>query len=175
MSVSECEVTPLYVRYLPSLMDRLTDQEPDRRLEAPRPQVMSFQEYRAGFQRDLMRLLAYGMQPELSEYAAHPEVQTSVLNYGMPNLLGMADIAMKPQLVEQSIREAIARFEPRVNRETLRVRVSRVDSTADTAMRNLEIEIQAELWAKPYSENVYILTSVDMHKASVVVKEWRNG
>lgn len=165
----------MYVRYLPSLMDRLTDQEPDRRLEAPRPQAMSFQEYRAGFQRDLMRLLSYGLQPELSEYANHGEVQTSVLNYGMPNLLGMADIAMKPQMVEQAIREAITRFEPRVNRDSLRVRVSRVDASGDSAMRNLEIEIQAELWAKPYSENVYILTSVDMHKASVAVKEWRNG
>ena len=175
MSVADCEVTPLYVRYLPSLMDRLTDQEPDRRLEAPRPQAMSFQEYRAGFQRDLMRLLSYGLQPELAEYAEHPEVQRSVLNYGMPNLLGMADVAMKPQLVEQAIREAITRFEPRVNRETLRVRVSPVESASDTAMRNLDIEINAELWAKPYSENVYILTSVDMHKASVVVKEWRNG
>lgn len=165
----------MYVRFLPSLMDRLTDQEPDRRLEAPRPQVMSFQEYRSGFQRDLLRLLSYGLQPEQSEYAAYPAVETSVLNYGMPNLLGMADLAMKPGVVEHHIREAIYRFEPRVNRDTLRVRVTRVDVPGDSAMRNLEIEIQAELWAKPYSENVYILTSVDLHKASLRVKEWRNG
>lgn len=156
-------------------MDRLTDDEPDRRLEAPRPQAMSFQEYRNGFQRDLMRLLSYGLQPEQSEFADHPEVQSSVLNYGMPNLLGMADLAMNPLVVEQNIRQAIFRFEPRINRDTLRVRVIRVDVAGDSAMRNLELEIQAELWAKPYSENVYILTSVDLHKASVQVKEWRNG
>jgi len=156
-------------------MDRLTDNEPDRRQEAPRPQAMSFQEYRAGFQRDLMRLLSYGLQPEQSDFADFPEVRNSVLNYGMPSLLGMADIALKPQMVEGRIREAIYRFEPRVNRDTLRVRVARVDSSGDTAMRNLEIEIHAELWAKPYSENVYILTSVDLHKANVALKEWRNG
>lgn len=169
------EVNPVYVRYLPSLMDRLTDLQPDRRLEAPRPQALSFQEYRAGFQRDLLRLLSYGLQPERREFDGYPEVQASVLNYGMPNLLGMADLAMKPMFVEQQIREAIMRFEPRVNRETLRVRVTRVDVPGDSAMRNLEIEIIAELWAKPYSENVYILTSVDLHKANVQVKEWRNG
>jgi len=156
-------------------MDRLTDQEPDRRLEAPRAQAMSFQEYRTGFQRDLLRLLSYGLQPERHEFEGHPEVANSVLNYGMPNLLGMADLAMQPQIVEYHIREAIARFEPRINRKSLRVRVIRVDVPGDSAMRNLEIEIQAELWAKPYSENVYILTSVDLHKSSLQVKEWRNG
>ena len=165
----------MYARYMPSLMDRLTDHQPDRRLEAPRPQAMSFQEYRSGFQRDLMRLLSYGLQPEKHEFDGYPEVSESVLNYGMPNLLGMADLAMKPQIVEHHIREAIARFEPRINRNSLRVRVIRVDVPGDSAMRNLEIEIQAELWAKPYSENVYILTSVDLHKASVQVKEWRDG
>ncbi len=165
----------MYVRYLPSLLDRLTDHEPNRRLEAPRAQAMSFQEYRSGFQRDLLRLLSYGLQPERHEFDEHPEVANSVLNYGMPNLLGMADLAMQPQVVEQHIREAIIRFEPRINRKSLRVRVLRVDVPGDSAMRNLEIEIHAELWAKPYSENVYVLTSVDLHKANVQIKEWRNG
>jgi len=165
----------LYARYMPSLMDRLTDNEPDRRLEAPRAQAQSFQEYRAGFQRDLLRLLSYGLQPERTEFTGFPEVEKSVLNYGMPNLLGMADLAMKPALVEQHIREAITRFEPRINPNTLRVRVIRVDAPGDSAMRNLEIEIHAELWAKPYSEDVYILTSVDLHRSTVQVKEWRNG
>jgi type VI secretion system protein ImpF len=156
-------------------MDRLTDDQPDRRLEAPRPQAMSFQEYRAGFQRDLMRLLSYGLQPAADEYVEYPEIQTSVLNYGMPNLLGMADMSTKPAVVERNIVESIKRFEPRVNRDTLRVRVSRNDVPGDSAMKNLEIEIHAELWAKPYSEHVYLLTSVDLHNASVKVKEWRNG
>lgn len=165
----------MYVRYLPSLMDRLTDNEPSKRLEAPRPQAMSFQEYRAGFQRDLMRLLSYGLQASAHEFSGYPEVQRSVLNYGMANLLGMADMAAKPIVVEQNIVEAIRRFEPRVNRDTLRVNVSRNEVPGETTMKNLEIEIQAELWAKPYSEHVYLLTSVDLHNASVKVKEWRNG
>ncbi|MCF6284563.1 MAG: type VI secretion system baseplate subunit TssE [Candidatus Hydrogenedentes bacterium] len=165
----------MYVRYLPSLMDRLTDHEPGKRLEAPRPQAMSFQEYRAGFQRDLMRLMSYGLQPSIGEYGGHPEVQSSVLNYGMPNLLGLADMGAKPALVEQNIVEAIKRFEPRVNRDSLRVAVSRHEDPSDSTMKNLEIEIHAELWAKPYSEHVYLLTSIDLHNASVKVKEWRNG
>lgn len=165
----------MYVRYLPSLMDRLTDNQPEKRLEAPRPQTMSFQEYRAGFQRDLMQLLSYGIQPASHEFYGYPEVQTSVLNYGMANLLGMADMAAKPVVVEQNIIECIKRFEPRVNPHTLRVKVSRNDVPGDNAMKNLEIEIQAELWAKPYSENIYLLTSIDLHNASVKVKEWRNG
>ena len=156
-------------------MDRLTDNEPARRIEAARPQTMTFQEYRAGFQRDLMRLLSYGIQAAADEFNDFPEVQTSVLNYGMPNLLGLADMAAKPAVVEQNIVQAIRRFEPRVNRDTLRVRVSRNEVPGDNAMKNLEIEIQAELWAKPYSEHVYLLTSIDLHNASVKVKEWRNG
>jgi len=156
-------------------MDRLTDNQPEKRLEAPRPQTMSFQEYRAGFQRDLMGLLSYGLRPAMGDFHGYPEVQTSVLNYGMSNLLGMADMAAKPAQVEQNILECIRRFEPRVNGQTLRVRVSRNDVPGDNAMKNLEIEIQAELWAKPYSEHVYLLTSVDLHNASVKVKEWRNG
>ena len=175
LAVISHEDAYVYVRYLPSLMDRLTDNQPEKRLEAPRPQTMSFQEYRAGFQRDLMRLLSYGIQPAADEFRGLAEVQTSVLNYGMSNLLGMADMAAKPSVVEQNIIECIKRFEPRINRDTLRVRVTRNDVPSDNAMRNLEIEIQAELWAKPYSENVYLLTSVDLHNASVKVKEWRNG
>jgi type VI secretion system protein ImpF len=165
----------LYVRYLPSLMDRLTDNNPAKRLEPVRPQSMSFQEYRSGFQRDLMRLLSYGLQAASADFADYPEVQSSVLNYGMPNLLGLADMGAKPALVEKNIIESIVRFEPRVNRETLRVVVSRDDTPGDNTMKNLEIEIQAELWAKPYSEQVYLLTSIDLHNASVKVKEWRNG
>ena len=173
--VNWSEVFLVYVRYLPSLMDRLTDNEPAKRLEAQRPQAMSFQEYRAGFQRDLMRLLSYGLQAASDEFVGYPEVQRSVLNYGMANLLGMADMAANPSVVEQNIVEAIRRFEPRVNRDTLRVNVSRNEVPGENIMKNLEIEIQAELWAKPYSEHVYLLTSVDLHNASVKVKEWRNG
>ncbi len=156
-------------------MDRLTDNQPEKRLEAPRPQVMSFQEYRAGFQRDLMNLLSYGIRPAVEDYRGFTEVQNSVLNYGMSNLLGMADMGAKPAVVEQNITECIKRFEPRVNGKTLRVKVSRNEVPGENAMKNLEIEIQAELWAKPYSEQVYLLTSVDLHNASVKVKEWRNG
>ena len=165
----------MYVRYLPSLMDRLTDNEPSKRLEPTRPQAMSFQEYRAGFQRDLMGLLSYGLRAAVGEFDEFPNVQTSVLNYGMTNLLGLADMAAKPALVEQNIVEAVRRFEPRVNSETLRVKVSQNDTPGENEMKNMEIEIQAELWAKPYSEHVYLLTSVDLHNANVKVKEWRNG
>jgi type VI secretion system protein ImpF len=83
----------------------------------------------------------------MEDLSAYPEVRNSVLNYGLPDLTGQSLVGMEPARLERIVREAIIRFEPRINSRTLKVTVS-VDS--NQANRNaMRFDIEGDLWAQP--------------------------
>ncbi len=164
------EQTPIE-RLQPCLLDRLTDDEPDKREESRAQRVVSHQKYRRGVLRDLEWLFntsAYltieGMETfKLKDY---PEAYRSVLNYGTRQLCGMTGVDL--DRLQEELGEAIRVFEPRISPRSLTIHTNKE--------RNLVMfEIEGEMWANPLPEHLHVKTSVDLETGQCLLGDAPHG
>jgi type VI secretion system protein ImpF len=151
---------PTQERILPCLLDRLTDESPDSRLEGRADRVISVQRYRAGVLRDLAWLLNAKAHLDDEAFSQMEEVRRSVVNYGIRDLCGQETSNLDPIELERDLLDAIKTFEPRIMPDTLEVKAL---PASDHASPNvLAFEIRGQLWAKPLPEQLYIKTEIDL-------------
>jgi len=164
------ELTPLE-KLQPCLLDRLTDDEPEKTEESRNQRVMSLQRYRRGVLRDLEWLFnASAHLPvegrrefRLSDY---PEAERSVINFGTRQLCGL--IAPNMDELERELCEAVQLFEPRIINHTLTVKA--------TIERNvISFQIFGELWANPIPEKLFIKTNIDLETGQCNLGDASNG
>jgi type VI secretion system protein ImpF len=154
-------------RLQPSLLDRLTDQDPEKKLESRDARVLSPSRLRDSVRRDLAWLLNTTHLQATQSLDEHPLVAHSVLNFGMPDLAGRTASGVDEATLEQSIRRAITDFEPRLVAKTLRVKLF-VD---DRQMNHnaMSFDIEAELWAQPLPLRLFLRTAIDLESGTVDV------
>ena len=147
-------------RLQPSLLDRLTDLQPEKSKESSSQQSMSQSMFKAAVIRDLGWLLNSVALDVCMDLDRYPEVQKSVLNYGLPDLSGHTSSTIDVRSVEKSIRAAILQFEPRVIRSSLDVKVH---SNADDMSHNsLIFEIMGEVFGQPSPFQVVLKSELDL-------------
>ena len=162
------ELTP-QERLQPSLLDRLTDTDPESKTESRERRILSIQRLRAGVLRDLAWLLNTGYLETTESLEEYPNVRDSVLNYGIPDLAGVTVSGADVARIEKAVRDAILKFEPRINNRTLKVMVN-VDP--DRMSHNaMTFRIEGELWAQPTPIALYLKTEVDLETGDVAVSE----
>jgi type VI secretion system protein ImpF len=156
-------------RLQPALLDRLTDAQPTSRVESRDLRVISMRRLREYVLRDLAWLLnttPLGQTQDLSEF---PYARDSVIDFGMRDLAGVALSGVDPVDLERSIRDAILRFEPRIQKKTLRVHAVLPD---DPQHRNsLAFEIEGDLWGQPVPTRLYLKSEIDLEDGSMTVSE----
>lgn len=118
---------------------------------------VSMKSYRAEVLRDLAWLLNTSCHPRSSLVHRYPQVAASTLNFGMHDFVGIDLASIDPDVVAESIREAIMRFEPRISKDTLRVDVIGDAWSGDSD--RITIEITGDLWALPASEPLALVAS----------------
>lgn len=163
------ELTP-QERLQPALLDRLTDDEPTKKQEAPERRVMSKNRLRQAVLRDLAWLFnstGLGTRIELS---AIPKVRQSVLNYGLPALSGRAASSLDVVELERAIRQAIIDFEPRILPESLHVRALALENALDHH-NVVGVEIRGELWAQPVALELLVRTEIDLETGKVEIAD----
>lgn len=156
-------------RLQPSLLDRLTDDEPEKKEESRERRVISANRLRECVTRDMSWLLNcvnLGAEDMLADY---PEVARSVLNFGIPDLTGSALVGTDASVLQQRIRAAIVAFEPRLTASTLQVRVLTDDTRMDH--QSLVFNIESEMWAQPIPLNLYLKTEVDLETGAFNVTD----
>lgn len=162
------ELTPKE-RLQPSLLDRLTDDEPDRQQEAREKRVLSMRKLRQSVQRDLAWLLNSGDLGTVQDLEDYPLVSHSVVNYGLPDLAGQAASGLDLPAIERMLRQAIWDFEPRILRNTVKVRSVVAD---DQMNRNaVAFEIEGDLWAQPVPLHLLMRTEVDLDSGTFSISD----
>jgi type VI secretion system protein ImpF len=156
-------------RLQPSLLDRLTDDAPDEKSEALDRRVMTMRQLRKAVLRDLTWLLNTGNLGSSEDLEPYPHVANSVLNYGIPDLTGLAAAGVQVQAIEASIRRAILDFEPRILPDTVRVRA--VVSPEEMNRHAMAFEIEGELWGQPASTHLFLKTEIDLETCEVSISE----
>ena len=156
-------------RLQPSLLDRLTDDEPDKNVESRDRRVLSMRKLRESVLRDLSWLMNADNLAQTENLGEWPLAAHSTINYGLRDLAG---VTLSNQLVsdfEEEVRRAILTFEPRILPHTLHVRAvvesDRMDQHA------LSFEIEGDLWADPVPMRVLLKTEVDIESGDVTVVE----
>jgi type VI secretion system protein ImpF len=156
-------------RLQPSLLDRLTDDQPGERVEAEEQRVMSKAQLRHAVLRDLAALFN-AIQPLGAQAEDYPLLPESVLQFGLPPLSGRLASTLDVTVLEALIRQAITRFEPRILPESLQVRALEATSVLDTH-NVIEFEIRGELWSHPVPLEVLLRTQLDLEAGQVEVRD----
>ena len=158
-------------RLQPSLLDRLIDDEPDKKVESRDKRVLSMQKLRQCVLRDMLWLLNTSNLASVQNLYDYPNVKHSVVNYGMPDLAGIIAVSTDILALERILRQVIGDFEPRILRNTVKVRLDVSDDDMD--LNAMAFEIEGDLWAQPMPQRLYIKTVIDLDMKSVEVKEIR--
>jgi len=156
-------------RLQPSLLDRLTDTEPDVKVESRAQRVLSINRLKRSVLRDLAWLLNSGNLETTEDLEAYPAVRNSVLNYGTLDLAGSTASSTDIPKVEREIRQAILDFEPRILADSLSVRVVLDDEKM--SHKTLSFLIEGQLWAQPLPIALYLSTDVDLETGNTTVHE----
>jgi type VI secretion system protein ImpF len=155
-------------RLQPALLDRLTDEEPENKQESREQRVISSAQMRKFVMRDVGWLLDAVHLAATENLADYPLVAGSVLNYGIPGFAG-ASVEEMGSAVE-AVREAILRFEPRLLANKLNVELVQ-DHSRDDTQNIITIGVEAEVFAQPIPQTLFLKTEVDLDVGSVRVAE----
>jgi type VI secretion system protein ImpF len=158
-------------RLQPSLLDRLTDENPQSGVEARDQRMLSGQRLREAVRRDLASLLNCVHLEATQDLSAWPLVARSTVNYGIPETSGVPLANVNVELLQRRVRQAILDFEPRLLRKKLSVTLER----QGTAMNrnSLVFLIEGEIWAQPLPQSISVRTEFDLETGVVKVDEGR--
>lgn len=129
---------------LPSVLDRLLDDEPDNAQHNERA-LFELPYFRRALARDLESLLNTRLMAQAEIFDAYPHAENSMLRYGIPDLSGIS--LLNPddrELLREQLRHAIEVHEPRLSR----VRVS-LDAPRESE-RHLRFRVDAVLKVHPH-------------------------
>ncbi len=154
-------------RLQPALLDRLMDDEPDKKVESRDRQVINRTQLRNAALRDLVWLFNATRMGDLAGYA---HVENSVVNFGLPPLSGETASTLDVMALEGTIRNAILAFEPRVMPETLQVEALVSDLQLDHHSV-VSIQIRGNLWAQPLPIELLLRTELDLETGAVEVRD----
>ena len=158
-------------RLQPALLDRLTDDTPDNQQpEARESRVINKNRFRQGVLRDLAWLLNATRLADADELVGLPEVEGSVVNFGLPALSGETASTVDVLQLEDSIRRAIQFYEPRILSSTLEVQA--LFSENELHQHNVvSIEIRGSLWAHPIPIEMLLRTDLDLETGEVRIHD----
>jgi type VI secretion system protein ImpF len=153
----------------PALLDRLTDDEPEQRLEPRARRVITKRQLRQAVLRDLAWLLNSTRLDAHMDATMFPLARRSVINYGLPALSGETATTIEIADLERGIRQAILDYEPRILPSTLRVRALQIGEFDNHNI--IGIEISGQLWAQPIPLDLLVRTEIDLETGTVKIAE----
>ncbi len=166
------ELTP-FEKLQPCLLDRLTDEEPNKKQESRNQRVISTRQYRQAVLRDLAWLINTHAHVEQDGLDDFEQVPSSVLNFGVQSLAGMTVSTLSTDEVRYRLTQAIRFFEPRINPNTIAIKMT-VDPE-EMSHRSIRFEIQGDLWAQPLPESLFIKTEMDLETGKCKLDRVKSG
>lgn len=154
-------------RLQPSILDRLTDDEPKTKAENANNRVIDIRRLREIIQRDLSWLLNTGNLDSEIDPEQFPNVRRSVVNYGVPDTTGDYSTRARASDVRDAIRAAIELFEPRILDGSLTV-ISRSQDVGRESL--IAFDIMADMWAEPVPTELYLRSQFDTTTGHVTLE-----
>jgi len=157
-------------RLQPALLDRLTDEEPDKKHEPREARVLSKTRMRQSVLRDLAWLFNATRLDAVADLSRLANVRTSVLNFGLPAMSGKTASSLDVTDLTRAIREAILAFEPRILPSTLEIQTLLEAGQLDHH-NVIGVEIHGQLWAQPVPLEFMVRTDFDLETGKVRITD----
>ncbi len=151
-------------RLQPSLLDRLTDDDPTNPSESREARVIDIRRLRDIVQRDLSFLLNTNSAETWIDVARYPLAAKSVLNYGVREVAGDFSSEGRTSIIRKSILNAIENYEPRIRKGSAHVDLRTENVTNHTV---ISFDIRADMWAEPIPIHLYLRSTVDVTTGEV--------
>jgi type VI secretion system protein ImpF len=135
--------------------------------ESPEQRVVSMRALRESVLRDLAWLLSTASYDTGGSLAAQPEVERSVINYGLPSVAGLGLGSLDPEQAARRLQHAIESFEPRLTQ----VRVTPQFNATAMDLHALKFRVEAQLWGQPTPQRLLLQTQIDVETADVRVSD----
>ncbi|MEL6478856.1 MAG: type VI secretion system baseplate subunit TssE [Pseudomonadota bacterium] len=153
-------------RLQPSLLDRLTDDAPESRVESASARVIDINRLREIVQRDLAWLLNTTNSESEHDLEPYPNVASSVVNFGISDVSGRIATVNRAVEIRQAIRRAVEAFEPRILPGSLDVEMHQEKVGAGAV---ISFDIRGDLWAQPVPIDLYLRTALDVTTGEVSI------
>lgn len=153
----------------PSLLDRLTDRQPDKKKESSLQQVLSQSQYRDAVIRDLGWLLNSISLDSVVDLSAYPLAAKSVVNFGLPDISGHNSSSIDTESLEKALKKVIEQYEPRIIRNTLKISVQ--SNPEDMSHNSLVFEIEGVVFGQPMPFQVILRSELDLENGTFEVSE----
>ncbi len=160
-------------RLQPFLLDRLTDDTPGALKESRDKGVMSPAQLRTALLRDVTWLLNTPAPAEEEGLADFPNVASSVLNFGVPDLTGLTASVVVTAALERDVLRALQTYEPRLEKRSVSVRL--LTESDGVHPNTLALEIRGQVIANPLPEELYLKTALDLETGQIELKDRPNG
>ncbi|MEW5558856.1 GPW/gp25 family protein [Enterobacter asburiae] len=147
-------------QYLPTLLDRLLDDEPKKQQEAFDKAFYDARTLRRLVQRDLASLLNCNNIDRELDPVKHCHVANTVVNFGITPLPGMPVNLNNWRQMEKNIRDAILRFEPRIIPESLLVHILH-EKDKSFSSTNMLFEVRGLIYWEPHPIDLCLNGSYD--------------
>lgn len=169
-------------RLQPSLLDRLTDNDPGTKSETLEARVLNRRQLRDAVLRDLSWLFnAVCEEPDprwhpdrerVALWQSVPYARDSVLNFGILPLTGQAFSVHNFPIIEAQVRQSIIRFEPRLDPATVEVRIVN-DMSTGLRPTSLRLTIKGQMWNQPVPLELVLNADVDVDTGQAAVRDMR--
>lgn len=146
----------------PTLLDRLTEAAPPSRAGSEPIPWIDAVTWRETVLRDLAWLLNTTCALDGAQQARYGEAAQSVVNYGITPLAGTCMSEIDARGLEEILRLAIVRFEPRLLPESVEVRCIADPAQGGGRHNVLTFEIAASLWGPSSPTPMLIRTDLDL-------------
>lgn len=167
-------VEALRDRLVPSLLDRLTDNNPETGTEVREARVLSVSQLRSCVLRDIAWLFNATRLEAVANLEPYPEIRRSTLNFGLPGLSGSVATGISLKDTGRAIRQAIIDFEPRLIPDSVKVTLQDEQKSMDKH-NVVSFRIEAQLWAQPAPVELLLHTDVDLESGQCRVAETAAG
>ena len=157
-------------RLQPALLDRLTDEEPDKTQELRENRVMSKSRLRQAVLRDLAWLFNSTRLERNADLQHVPYARRSVINFGLPAHAGSTASTLEIEDIERDIKQAILDYEPRILPESLDVKAL-VESSDLDRHNVISVQISGQLWAQPVPIELLVRTEIDLETGKVQIAD----
>ena len=156
-------------RLQPALFDRLTDHEPKKNKEKRDEVQVDYEVLRAAILRDLAWLLNTVNLESIVDLDGLDEVKKSSINFGVSPLAGRRMSEIDHINLQNTIRESIINFEPRLMADTLSVQFINEGNYLEHH-NVLTLIIKGMMLCDPYPREFLLRTNLDLESGHMDIK-----
>ncbi len=153
-------------KYWPCLLRRLTDFSPEEKKEAVNAGI-TFKQLKKDIFENIEMILNSRSHPQGAELEKYPELQNSVLNFGLPDFCGRVCSRNEREQIREHVLNQLRWFEPRLAADSVSVEL-RDDASAPNSV--LEFQIQGRIEVGELNEEIVFISKLDLETGATMLK-----